>query len=175
MKTRITLAADAKTLNALARFLGEFEKLSTTRHKYAPRWLVGTNLVFARVGACLIKPFVGQMNRPPTKNWLRNCAARYLVLSLLFHQKPFAVRIMWFMERWDIKRKKTPFWLGTAWQRLVLISWRKRECWSLWLRSSLRKQSNLEREERAVKEQRPQVNEMYGAMEFGLLALGFLF
>ena len=28
MKTQITLAADAKTLDALARFLGEFEKLS---------------------------------------------------------------------------------------------------------------------------------------------------
>jgi hypothetical protein len=27
MKTQITLAADAKTLDALARFLGEFEKL----------------------------------------------------------------------------------------------------------------------------------------------------
>ena len=28
MRTQITLAADAKTLDALARFLGEFEKLS---------------------------------------------------------------------------------------------------------------------------------------------------
>jgi len=28
MKTQITLAADAKTLDALAKFLGEFEKLS---------------------------------------------------------------------------------------------------------------------------------------------------
>ncbi len=28
MKTQITLAGDAKTLNALAQFLGEFEKLS---------------------------------------------------------------------------------------------------------------------------------------------------
>ena len=28
MKTQIALAADAKTLDALARFLGEFEKLS---------------------------------------------------------------------------------------------------------------------------------------------------
>ena len=28
MRTQITIAADAKTLDALARFLGEFEKLS---------------------------------------------------------------------------------------------------------------------------------------------------
>ncbi len=50
MKTQITLAADAKTLDALARFLGEFEKLSP-EPVVSPKAIRGEdNVVYVEAG-----------------------------------------------------------------------------------------------------------------------------
>ena len=50
MKTQIRLEADAKTLEALARFLGVFEKISP-EPAYPPKAVLGEdNIIFIEVG-----------------------------------------------------------------------------------------------------------------------------
>lgn len=50
MKTQLTLAGDAKTLDALARFLGELEKISP-EPVYPPKAIRGEdNVVYVEVG-----------------------------------------------------------------------------------------------------------------------------
>ncbi len=50
MKTQLTLAGDSKTLNALARFLGELEKISP-EPVYPPKAIRGEdNVIYVEVG-----------------------------------------------------------------------------------------------------------------------------
>ena len=50
MKTQVTLLADAKSLDALAKFLGAFEKISP-RPVYPPKAIRGNdNVIYVEVG-----------------------------------------------------------------------------------------------------------------------------